>query len=256
MKINLRELDLYVTDLADRDRDLRRKALRNLAKFSTDEWENTPDAVSVAVDAIVATGLLRDSQGGDALSRLESAKTLGNIGTCQPSIVPKLLQQLQVEEDDSVRAEIVRALGKIGEPAGSGSSALIALLREAVTDRLRGEAARALARVAPTSVAAIAALRAALKDPSGDVSICAAEALWNVARKAAEVVPSLVDRLTDVRVRSQAVQTLYRIGPEAKEAVPALLAAASDPDRLFREAVILALRKIDPKAVVSLPSIA
>jgi HEAT repeat protein len=256
MKINLRELDLYLTGLADRDREVRRKALRNLAKFSTDEWSNTPDAVSVAVDSILANGLLRDSQGGDATSRLEAAKTLGNIGTCQPSVIPQLLRLLPEEDDDGVRIEVVRSLSRIGEEAGTASTALIGILREAASDRLRGEAARALARVAPSSVAAIAALRAALHDHAGAVSICAAEALWNVNHKAAEVVPSLSARLTDPQVRNQAVQVLYRIGTDASAAVPALLAAATDPDRLFREAVILALRKIDPKAVATLPSIA
>jgi hypothetical protein len=45
-----------------------------------------------------------------------------------------------------------------------------------------------------------------------------------------------------------AVQALYRVGSTAKAAVPALLAAATDKGRLFRESVILALCKIEPKA--------
>jgi HEAT repeat protein len=49
-------------------------------------------------------------------------------------------------------------------------------------------------------------------------------------------------------VRAAAAQVLYRMGPEAKAAVPALLAAAKDKDRLFHESVIMALQKIDPRA--------
>jgi hypothetical protein len=41
---------------------------------------------------------------------------------------------------------------------------------------------------------------------------------------------------------------VYRIGRGAKAAVPALLAAAKTKDRLFRESVIMVLRKIDPIA--------
>jgi len=44
------------------------------------------------------------------------------------------------------------------------------------------------------------------------------------------------------------VQALYRVGPAAKAAVPALQVAATDKERLFPESVILALCKIDPKA--------
>jgi len=147
----------------------------------------------------------------------------------------------------------VRSLHKIGEAAVDASVALAAMLRENGDDHLRGEAARALARVAPSSVAAAAALRSALGDRSGHVCVCAAEALWNISRKADEIVPMLVERLTDPQARNQAVQALYRIGWDAKAAVPALLAAAADKDRLFRESVILALCKASKAAIHPCP---
>ena len=50
-------------------------------------------------------------------------------------------------------------------------------------------------------------------------------------------------------MRRAPAQALYRIGPVAKQAVPALIAAAKAKDRLFRESVLLALRKIDPQAM-------
>jgi HEAT repeat protein len=248
MKINLRELDLYISALTDADRAVRRKALSDLAKFSAAEWQNTPDAVNAAVGIIVATGLRRDTEGGDAASRTEATKALGNIGPCSPgTVVPELLRLLQ-DEEGGVKVEAVRSLHKIGEAAAAASLALAAMLRENGNHQLRGEAARALARVAPSSVAATAALRSALGDRSGHVCVCAAEALWNISQKADEVIPTLVERLTDPQARNQAVQALYRVGPAAKAAVPALQAAVADNDRLFRESVILALCKIDPNA--------
>jgi HEAT repeat protein len=249
MKINLRELDLHLSALLDPERDVRRKALRNLTQFSVGEWQNTPEAVNAAVGIIVATGLRQDTEGGDAGSRTEAAKALGNIGPCSPEVVPELLRLLQ-DDDGGVRAEAVRSLYKIGEAAVAASVALAAMLRGNGEDQLRGEAARALARVAPSSVAAAAALREALGDRSGHVCVCAAEALWNISRKADEIVPTIVERLTDPQIRNLAVQALYRVGPAAKAAVSALLAAATDKDRLFRESVILALCKIEPKAAV------
>jgi HEAT repeat protein len=244
MKINLRELDLHVRALADADREVRHTALRDLANYSTAEWQNTPEAVNAAIGAIVTAGLRRDTQGGDPASRAAAAKTLGNIGACSPSVVPQLLLLMR-DDDNGVQIEAVRSLHKIGEGAGAATGPLITTLQEGAGDRLRGEAARALARVAPSSVVTTAALRAALDDRSSHVCVCAAEALWNISRKADEIVPTLAKRLTDLRARDQAVQVLYRIGPAARAAVPALLAAAADEDRLFRESVILALRKIE-----------
>jgi HEAT repeat protein len=250
MKINLRELELYLKALGDVDRAVRCRALRDLANFSAGEWQNTPEAVSQAIGAIVTTGLLRNSEGGDAAARTAAAKALGNIGSCSPSVVPQLLLLLK-DEDGAVQIEAVRSLHKIGEAAGAASVALAAMLRDNGDDQLRGEAARALARVAPSSVAATAALRGALGDQSGRVCVSAAEALWNISRTVDNVLPTLVQRLTDPRARDQAIQVLYRIGPDAKDAVPALLAVAADENRLFRESVILALRKIEPKAAAS-----
>jgi HEAT repeat protein len=80
------------------------------------------------------------------------------------------------------------------------------------------------------------------------VGVCAAEALWRVCTEADGAVPALAARLGDPGARDAAVQALYRIGPKAKAAVPALLAAAKVKDRLFRESVVMALKKIDPMA--------
>jgi HEAT repeat protein len=81
------------------------------------------------------------------------------------------------------------------------------------------------------------------------VGVCAAEALWRVSPEAGRAILALATRLRDPEVGQAAAQALYRIGPAAKEAVPALIAAAKAKDRLFRESVLLALRKIDPQAM-------
>ena len=65
-------------------------------------------------------------------------------------------------------------------------------------------------------------------------------------------VLALVARLGDLAVRHAAAQALNRIGLGAKAAVPALLIAMKSEDRLFRESVVMALRKIDPGAAASM----
>lgn len=246
MKINMHELNEHLGALANSDPQVRWKAASGLAKYSDAEWEGTPDAVSDVVTALVGPSVFRAAP-VNARFRAEAAKVLGNIGSRSTAIVPELLRLLQEDGDDNVRAEAAKALGNIGEEAEAASHALTAMLGNPDSDdRMRGEAARALARVAPQSPGTATALRAALDDRSGHVVICSAEALWSICRDTVRTVPALTARLGDPRIRDSAVQALYRIGPEASAAVPALLAAAKNSDRLFRELVVMALQKIDP----------
>lgn len=247
MKINMRELTQYLDGIADQDPQLRRQSVGGLAKISGAEWEGAPDAVTAAVGALVGPGPRR-AAGRDGAFRAETAKVLGNIGTGSPAVVPELIRLLREDADDSVRAEAARALGKIGPGAASAGRALAAVLAgPGGGEELRGEAARALSRVAPQAPGTAAALRAAVDDPSGHVGVCAAESLWQIASEAG-AVPALASRLGDPTARGAAAQALYRIGAKAKSAVPALLAVAKTKDRLFRELVVMAIRKIDPQA--------
>ena len=87
-----------------------------------------------------------------------------------------------------------------------------------------------------------------MHDKNSAVCVCAAEALWKISRKADKIIPALVRALKNEQGCRGATHALYRIGPEARASVPALVAALKGDDRLFRESVIMALRKIDPGA--------
>ena len=155
---------------------------------------------------------------------------------------------LQEDADNSVRTEAAHALGMIGERAAAASRALVAVIGDPDSGEiLRGEAAWALARVGPLAPGTAATLRTAMDDRSGHVGVRAAEALWTVSGDAGRAVLALVARLGDPAVRHAAVQALNRIGLGAKAAVPALLIALKTKDRLFRESVVMALRRIDPE---------
>ena len=249
MKINMHEFNEHLAGLADRDPAVRQKAVSGLAKYSFAEWQGTPDAVTAAVAVLVSASPHRSAASADGAFRAEAAKALGNIGTQSPAVLPELRRLLQHDADDRVRAEAARALGKIGEGAGTASQALAAVLGDPhAGDMLRGVAAWALGRVSPLAAGTAPALGAAAGDRSGHVGVCAAEALWKVSGEDGWAVLRLAARLGDPAVCHAAAQALYRIGAGAKEAVPALLAAAKTKDRLFRELVIMALRKIDPTA--------
>jgi HEAT repeat protein len=248
MKVNMQQFHGFLAALSNGDATARRDATGGLARYSDPEWEGTPEAVVAAVAALIDTRRRR-AEPADAASRGNAAKALGNIGTRSPAVVPELLRLLREDADNGVRTEAARALGKIGVGAGAAGGALVAVLADRKGgDALRCEAARALARTDPQGPDTAAALRAAADDRSGSVGVCAAEALWRASGDADRATRALVDRLGDVGVRAAAAQVLYRMGPKAKAAVPALLAAAQDTDRLFQESVRMALQNIDTSA--------
>ncbi len=248
MKINMHEFNGYLEGLGSGEPGALRRAVTGLAKYTGTEWEGTVDTIDTAVTALT-NGCLRAKNLADGPGiRAEAAKVLGNIGTQSAAAVPELLRLLKDDSDTQVRTEAARALGKIGEGAVSARQTLASILSGNGNEQLRGEAARALARVDAENAATVTALKAATDDRSGHVGVCAAEALWSVARNNPQTVPALAARLTDPTARSAAVQALYRIGSDARGAVPALLTAAKQKDRLFHESVVMALRKIDPEA--------
>jgi HEAT repeat protein len=249
MKINMKEFNDHLAGLAHGDPAVRRKAISELAKYSGLGWQSNPEAVSAAVAAVVNGSPLRVAKCQDVAFRAEAAKALGNIGLESPAVVPELLRLLEKDPDAGVRTEAARALGKIGEGAAAARRAIAAVLRDpGGGDALRAAAAWALARVAPSDAGTAAALSAAANDRSGHVGVCAAEALWKVCGASSGAVLALATRLDDLAVRDAAAHALYRIGPEAKRAFPALLAAAKTKDRLFQQSVVMALRRIDSEA--------
>lgn len=249
MKIYMQEFNEYLGGLSHDDPAMRQKAVRGLAKYSGAQWQATPDAVSAVVSALVKAARLRGAAPSEVVFRTEATKALGNIGAESPTVVAELLRILQEDADGSVRTEAAHALGVIGERAAIASRALLLVIGDPCGgDILRGEAVWALARVGPLAPGTAATLGAAVDDRSAHVAVRAAEALWKVSGDTGRAALALVARLGDPAVRDAAVQALNRIGLGAKAAVPALLIAVKSKDRLFRESVVMALRKIDPGA--------
>jgi HEAT repeat protein len=245
-RINTHELNDYLAGITDGNLLVRRQAASGLAKYSAAEWGASPEAVTAALTALEDSAL--GSGISDDVFRAETVKIMGNIGDRAPNLISKLLRLLRQDPDAAVQTEAARALGKIGPAAENTGGALVAVLNDRKSgDTLRGAAAQALARVAPSAPATVTALRAGTEDESGLVAIRAAAALW-AATGDVRAVMALAARLRDPVARNEAVQTLYRIGPPAKAAVSALESVAGDKDRLFREAVVMALGKIAPMA--------
>jgi HEAT repeat protein len=252
MKVNMQQFSGYLAEISDGDTTDCRNGASGLAKYSEAEWDGSPEAVEAAITVLNKALRRRGTEAADAPTRTQAAKALANIGTRSAAVVPELLRLLCEDADSAVRTEAARALGRIGDGARAASRALAAVLADNdAGDALRCEAARALARVDSLGPGTDTALRTAANDRSGSVGVCAAEALWRASGDADRAARALVARLGDLRVRNAAAQVLYRMGTQAKTAVPGLLAVAKEKDRLFHESVVMALLNIDPQAAAA-----
>jgi HEAT repeat protein len=214
--------------------------------------------------------------------RKVAAEALAWCGKNEPDVVPALTSALSEEDEDMVRLakagleqmrltheKAVQLCAKqlkdslYAETAlrKSGPLAVPALIEALDMDdsSAREKASRTLGGMGEAAAAAIPALTKVLKDKHAQVRLAAAKSLWHVAKNADLVVPVMADLLkgkwsADVaeerrRFLQSVIESLCRIGPPAKAAVPALREKAKDDNRLIRESAERALREIAPEPV-------
>src|SRR5262249_51185794 len=111
---------------------------------------------------------------------------------------------------------------------------------------LRRSSATILAQIEPVPESAVPTLRAALLDQDMTVRVNIAASLCSVPGQTKEAVAILIAALTNRALRSQAVAALAKAGPQAKKAIPALLAALQDEnsDSIFADRVASTLEQI------------
>jgi HEAT repeat protein len=186
--------------------------------------------------------------------RLETAReaavrVLAQLGPDAAPAVGVLADAL-TDKSRRTRLAAVRALGQVGPAARPALPGLVRALAEG--DPVRKAATEALARIDPNWAtspeldAAIAGLAADLKR-AGDSGQGAADALVVIGPAS---VPALIRGLaSDDRIeREAAANTLGRLGPAARDAVPALRGTLQDQHGWVRDAAARALRAIEPEA--------
>ncbi len=215
-----------------------------------------------------------DPEGEDERARWRGRVVwaLGNIGPAARAAVPALVRVLTREHDgdDVLRGAAAYALGEIGPSAGEAVPALLDLMREKEA-ALRVAAPYALGRVGPAAKPAVAPLLHGLKDGDPWFRVRCAEALWRIDRRADAAVPVLTAALgprpdrapaTPEEIaaevvwypaRDEAIDALGRIGPPARQAVPALLAALEDKEGHVRAKAAAALWEVDGNAGATVP---
>jgi HEAT repeat protein len=181
----------------------------------------------------------------DPRLRRTAAAILAEIGPAAECAIPTLTQTLR-DPDGSVRVQAAQALWEVEHSAEKVIPVLLNGLQEKNV-MLRRSSARLLAEIAGVPQESIPALRAALKDQDLVVRVNAAVCLCGIHPKplrrpgrsqvhqasappeqVKEAVAVLLPALKNKGLRNQAVEALAKAGPEAKDAIPALLGELED----------------------------
>ncbi|HEY7153390.1 MAG TPA: HEAT repeat domain-containing protein [Gemmataceae bacterium] len=220
----------------------------------TDALKDTTPSVQLA--AVVALARIDPTRAreavpllADAVDNVAAVQALADLGTEARAAVPALIAALKHKEKD-VRESARRALASIGAPA---VPALIAALKDQ-NDDVSDLAALALGMIHPRPKEAKSALREAFKKDRP--AVAAAVALVRIDPEVAgEVVPVLIEELkaADQKRRIAAIHALGQLGAASEPAVPVLVKRLKERDLL--EPILTALFRIGPAAWKATPAL-
>jgi HEAT repeat protein len=229
-------------------------ALSHDSPFERPQAQAAPVGASLPLTAVPSLlSLLKDS---DPSIRLRAVTALGDVGEESRRVLPALRAALreaaQYDGDEGVRAEAVQALLRAGPQPATEVAAFVDALHSAV-DVVRFHAASALGNLGPAAQSAVASLiHAGLWDEDPAVRVEAAMALWKIDHKGPLVLHVLIKALDDTNelICWIAAERLGELGPEAREAIPALRQALQRDFKasLIKTGIRLALECIDPQA--------
>ena len=191
-----------------------------------------------AAEADVA-GLIKSLSSPTESVRLSAIDSLGRAGPKAAKAVEALTGLLE-DESASVRAHAAKALGHIGKPAVPAVKVLAALIADE-NAQVRRAAVEALADIEPGPEVGVPIIVKMLEDADPAARIRALDAL---AEEGKTAVPHLINALEKEEAVYWACLVLSEIGPDAEEAVPALIKVLDDKRPGVRREAILALAAI------------
>jgi HEAT repeat protein len=232
-------------------------ALSHDSPFEGPQAPARPAGASPPLSAVPS--LLSLLQDDDRTVRLRAVAALGEFAAEVRRALPALRAALEEaalgDEDAGVRTEAGRGLLRAGPQPAAEVPALTDALHSAI-DVVRFHAAITLGDFGRDGRPAVPDLiRASLWDGESAVRLAAATALRKIGRNGPLVLSVLTEALGDANelVCWVAAERLGQMGPEAREAVPALRQALRRDYRLsiVKTGVRLALERIDPQAAAA-----
>jgi len=179
---------------------------------------------------------------------MRAADALGWIGK-QPTVaIQALIKSLKDDGPVGLQTYAADSLGRFGEQA---SNAIPELLANFVARdyRIRQRAALALSKISPeiTVSKVMPVLLGELKDSRADFRNTALLTLLQIHEEPELAIPAVIEAIddSDRMVQGNAVRSIGRFGPAAKAAVPKLIRLTNDPDRALSQLAIESLKKID-----------
>ena len=189
--------------------------------------------------------------------RAGAAKALGRLGAKPKLVIPALVEVMQdLREYGLVRSAAIRALGDMGRPAKVAVPEISAVLERGAYHMECFAAGDALAKLGEAP-----RLMRFLRSEHLVVRLAAAIALADHGTGAdtdlsRTVVPVLAKGIQDDKegtYHSRVADALSRIGPEAKDATPALIRLARNGPPVVQERAARALGRIGPAASAAIP---
>jgi len=211
----------------------------------------------VELRAAVAPVVAQDAKSGvdwknaDEATKVKALDQLG-AGSEKPVEVLKQVEALLKDKSAKVRAHAALALGSAGPAAKESAQALAELLKDADAT-VRRSALRAIRDIHPGPKVMIPICVKLLEDPDPAIRVRVLDA---IAEGGVESVPGLIEALKDDKAAYWALIVLRDIGPEAKDAIPAIIARLTDKKPEIRREAVLTLGVFGKAAASAVPQIA
>lgn len=205
-------------------------------------------ALGVIGDTKAAAALREQAADSEMLVRAQAIFALGRLRAADEDSLKTIVGHLS-DPDAQVRRASIRALRMIDAPRKTVGPLIVKLLNDSEPT----VAMRALSTIADGGVEVVPALTTALDQREARYWACLA--LGEMGPQAKEAVPALIKVLEDDRpeVRLQSAIALAEIGPDAKPAAGALTKLLDDPFESVQGAAIFALGRLgDPSAAAAL----
>jgi HEAT repeat protein len=177
------------------------------------------------------------------------------LGSIRAEGADTALEQQAQTDDKFLEILSVWALARTNPDDEDRQRTAVTLLLEGINDpdeRTRAASIRALAQLDAPEDMRSQVFEKFMASPYPEVMPAAMDA---VAARGAEMVERVAARLADPKTRIHAVRVLGRMGPEAKDAVPQLVAALEDSEPELGGEINFALGAIGPDASAAVPAL-